>query len=160
MTSELVKHSSLEEKAKPMGLIIDARTKTGFGAAHKTVKFQMLHVALEFPEIKDVFPATINIQLNNPLWIRNPDHTTPPLPWWDVVHSTFAVEIFSFVRIKFEYPLNASLREAWIYIAHNSPHMLDPCMFELISDKIPNLTSETPCRVHIDKGQRADAFIV
>ena len=117
-----------------MTITIDAIYVKGLDAAHRNIKFQIPHLVLDFPEIEKIFPGTINVKLNSPLWILEADHTTPFLPWWDVGRGEFIREQFSFVRIEFEYPLGAPRKTAWFYIPHGSPYRFDPFTFEIITE--------------------------
>jgi hypothetical protein len=105
-----------------------------------------------FSEIKDIYTASINVLLDQPLHISKFDCTTLPIPWWDVgaTHSgCWAVERFSFVRIHFEYPVPTEPHRAWFYIGYNSSYFRDPTRFEIITEKIEELTVGERCRVHI-----------
>jgi hypothetical protein len=139
-----------------MKIVIDGTVFKGHGVASKNIKFQLPHLVWQFPEIKDVFPASINVLLDAPL--HNPifDYTTLPTPWWDVVDESsrrwgWAVEKFSFLRIGFECPLSGPMYRAWIFGCHNSQWFPDPLRFEIITEKIPDISYGTRCRIHIEK---------
>jgi hypothetical protein len=109
-----------------MARICDATVFKGAGVFSKNIKYQMPHLVWQFPDIKDIYPASINVQLDKPLPIRKYDCTTLPIPWFDVDYSGrvlgWQVERFSFLEI---------LR------------------FEIISNKIPGVTNGQRCRLHI-----------
>jgi hypothetical protein len=63
---------------------ITATVQPGAGVASKNLKFQMPHVIGHFPELKDIYTATINLQLDKPLLISKLQRTTPTIRWWDV----------------------------------------------------------------------------
>src|ERR1700692_2207921 len=58
--------------------IIDAKVFRGCGVASKNLKFQLPHLVWQFPEIKDIFPGSINVQLDAPLHNLNYDYATLP----------------------------------------------------------------------------------
>jgi hypothetical protein len=131
---------------------IEATIFKGYGAASKNIKFQMPHLIWHFPEIENIYTATINVLLDEPLGISEYDFTTLPIPWWDVDHDRpgfWAEEVFSFIRIAFEYPVGASPKSAWFYIGHNSAYFDDARRFEVITEKIEAPTLGARCRVHI-----------
>jgi hypothetical protein len=76
-------------------------------------------------DIKEIYPGSINVRLDQSLQITSYDYTTLPIPWWDVdaTHpGRWVSEIFSFVEIKFEYPQGGTPRRAWIFDCHNSAY--------------------------------------
>lgn len=131
--------------------IIDATIIRGCGVASKNIKFQMPHLIWHFPEIKDIFTASINVNLDKALTISKVDFTTLPIAWWDVDEKQghWAVERFSFVRIKFEYPIGGTCHTAWFFDCHNSAYHGDTFRFEIITEKIANLSNGQRCRIHI-----------
>ena len=123
--------------------IIDATVFRGFGVASKNIKYQLPHLAWLFPEIRDIFPGSINVRLDSPLRNLSYDYTTLPTPWWDVdQHSAgrWAVETFSFLRIGFESPTDGPLHRAWIFDCHNSRWFADPLCFEVITEKVADIS--------------------
>lgn len=135
-----------------MTLIIHATIERGFGVANKNLKFQMPHLVWQFPDIKDIHLGTINVLLDKPLPNLNYDHTTLPLPWWDVDEThrgRWAVEQFSFLEIKFEYPVGGPSYRAWFFDCHNSSYHQNPNRFGIITHKIPNLSAGARCKVHV-----------
>lgn len=103
-----------------MTTIINATVAEGQKAANWILKFQLPYLVWQFPEIKNIHPATINVKTETALEIENVDFKTPSVPWW--TGKGWTAEEFSFLRVGFEYPLNSAPREAWIYIPENSPH--------------------------------------
>jgi hypothetical protein len=94
--------------------IIGGTVVRGFGVASKNIKFQLPHLVVNFPEIKEVFCASINVKLDAPLHDLNYDYTTPPIRWWDLLDERsgfgqWAVEKFSFLRIGFECPVDGPM---------------------------------------------------
>jgi hypothetical protein len=109
----------------------------------------------QFPEIKDIFPGSINLEMDTPLQNPTYDYTTLPTPWWDVDprkpdDGKWAVEKFSFLRIWFEYPAHGPAYRAWIFGCHNSRWFCDPYRFEVIAEKIVGLSYGGRCRIRID----------
>jgi hypothetical protein len=120
----------------------------------KNIKFQLAHLVWQFPDIKEIYPGSINVRLDQSLQITSYDYTTLPTPWWDVdaTHpGRWVSEIFSFVEIKFEYPLGGTLRRAWIFDCHNSAYFSDPVRFryETISTKVEGISYNQRCRLHL-----------
>jgi hypothetical protein len=139
-----------------MYLVIDATVLRGFGVASKNIKFQMPYLIWQFPELKDIHTATINVQLEKPLRITKLERTTPPLPWWDVDvdnpnSGRWHIEQFSIVPIKFEFPVRTSNKEAWLFVSHGSAIFRNPHHYEVVAEKIDGLAPGNRCRIHIQK---------
>jgi hypothetical protein len=96
----------------PMSAIFDATVSKGFGVANKNIKFQMPHLLWQFPDIRDIYPGSINVTLDKPLHIPKFDYVTLPTPWWDVDDDhlgKWAIERFGFLEIKFEFPVGGTI---------------------------------------------------
>jgi hypothetical protein len=93
------------KRTEPMTTVIEGTIMQGLGAARKTVRLQMPHLVQQFPQIHGCYEATINLQLDRPLRVNNPDHTTGLIRWYPQAPPEWAGEKFSFLRIKFECPL-------------------------------------------------------
>ncbi len=135
-----------------MDEIIDATIFKGHGVASKNVKSQLPHLIEQFPEIKDIFPATINVKLDRPFSNLKYDFTTSPIKWWDAdahkpTRGFWHLEQFSFLRIKFEYPTGGSIYNAWGLGCHDSQWFNDPLTHEVIAEKVANLSYDTRCRI-------------
>jgi hypothetical protein len=122
--------------------------------ASKNVKSQLPHLIEQFPEIKDVYPATINVKLDEPFSDLKYDFTTSPIQWWDADANRPELgfrhtESFSFLRIKFEYPTGGPIYNAWLFGCHDSHWFNDPLRLshEVIAEKIANLSYNTRCRI-------------
>ena len=132
---------------------VDGTIFKGHGVASKNIKFQLPQLVWQFPEIKDVFPGSINVQLVTPLRNLKYDYTTVPTPWWDVDQhrpGQWAIEEFSFLRIWFEYPAHGPAYRAWIFGCHNSQWFSNPHRFEIIAEEIAGIVSGAHCRIRID----------
>jgi hypothetical protein len=139
-----------------MEAFIDGTIAQGAGTGSKNLKFQMPHLIWHYPEISTIYPATINVLLDKPLELHRYDFTTLPIPWWDVDDKTsgrWRAERFSFLRIKFEYPIDTTAQDAWFYVAHDSTHFSDPQRFEIIAEKIEGLVCGHRCRIYIPRSQ-------
>jgi hypothetical protein len=143
-----------------MSTIVDATVVEGFKAASNNLKFQLPHLIWQFPEIEKIHPGTINVKLDSALEIENTDFTTPVLPWWDNGRGGWVAEVFSFLRIGFEYPLNSEPHNAWFYISHGSAHRLNPFVFRVITEHISSIAYQARCRVHVNKATRKTDLIV
>lgn len=62
-------------------------------------------------------------------------------------------EKFGFLEIKFEYPVGGTPHRAWLFDCHNSTYHDDPIRFEIISEKIDNLSNGQPCKLYIEKSK-------
>jgi hypothetical protein len=56
-----------------MTVIIEGTIIKGCGVANKNIKFQMPHLVWQFPDIKDIYPGSINVSLEKPLRILTYD---------------------------------------------------------------------------------------
>lgn len=134
-----------------MTLLLDGTWST-HGRDHKGArwnleKWQRQHLLREFPEIQHCFSGTINLTLDAALYVVRTDTTTTSIQWKPGV-----TERFSFLRVRFACPRDSDAVDAWIYLAHDSPHRNDPCSHEIMTTyhKLP-----TPeCRVWIDRPYR------
>lgn len=132
-----------------MTLVLKGNISSGIGAANQTLRFQKPHLIQYFPEIREVKEGTINVHLDEPLHIRTPSYTTPPIEW-----VPGQIERFGFLRIKFEFPLGAEPQPAWIYIPDNSPHRYNLFGVEIIAPPIQGLRSGESCQIHIQSDHK------
>lgn len=115
----------------------------GMHVAHQTVGRQIPLIAQEFPEIADCHYATINFALQLPLIVAVPDYRTNPICWrkdnlvfrfWSWTSDwNRTSEVFDLVRIAIEVPFGGPPHDAWLYVAHNSPHRKTPKIHEAIA---------------------------
>lgn len=139
-----------------MTVIFDATLFQGHGVANKNIKFQMPHLVWQFPDIKNIYPASINVKFDKPSGALNYDYVTLPIPWWDVDDRNpgcWVRERFGFLQINFEYPVKGPQYRAWFFDCYNSSFHTDPIRFEIISEKIDNLSNGQRCKVHIDNSK-------
>jgi hypothetical protein len=141
-----------------MNAIIDATIVTGLGTAARTLKWQLPHLIKYFPEIANCHLGSINLQLDRPLRIANPDCTTPPIHWSPLDPTLF--ERFSFLRGGFEYPTGAPPQQAWLYIAHDARERLGLFAAEIIAPYIETVRPGERCRLHIIKKHKFTEIIV
>jgi hypothetical protein len=142
-----------------MSIKIDGEIVPGLGGAHAALGLQIVHLTSRFPALVGIHPGTINIQLDQPLRILNPDFESP------IIHAAGAPvgEKFGFLEITFESPLGGAPRTAWIYMPHNSPHFHNVFHIEVVTNFISDGTATakgTRCRIHIDKPHRKEDLIV
>ena len=76
-------HGGLET----MAAIYNGVVFGGLGVFSKNIKYQLPHLVWQFPDIKDIHPGSINVQLDTPLQVETYDCTTLPIPWLDVDNS-------------------------------------------------------------------------
>jgi CTP-dependent riboflavin kinase len=141
-------------------VIIEGKIVKGYGAARQNLEWQMPYFIKTFPEIKDCYLGSINLELLRPLKILTPDFTTDPIKW----HPGYPnlEERFGFTRIKLETVNsadNSSIVAAWIYDPHNSPHRPDPFYVEIIAPEI-SLDDIKLCKIHLDKDYKTTPFII
>jgi len=113
-----------------MSLIVAGTKISGLGLATTAVAKQYDHLVREFPDIRDVHRwGTLNLQLEYPLRILNPDYTTSAIEWEPGFR-----EQFSLTRIDIEPCKQSALAQpAWIYVAHRSPHRANTLFIELLT---------------------------
>jgi hypothetical protein len=102
----------------------------GQGDASKNYQRMIAAAAVHCPEIANCgLFGTINVHLDEPFDKTRGDCWTPKLPWvpvsfngtpWD--QTTSRLEEFGFVRIRFEYPLNGDIHNAWIVFPSLHPY--------------------------------------
>ena len=112
-----------------MSVIIKGTKISGLGLGVTTVAKQYEHLVREFPDIRDVHRwGTLNLQLDYPLRILNPDYTTSAIEW----EAGFK-ERFSLTRIDIEPCATGKVQSAWIYVAHRSPHRANTLFIEMLT---------------------------
>lgn len=141
-----------------MTVIIDATIVTGLGAAARTLKLQMPHLVKHFPEIANCHIGSINLELDRPLRVNNPDFTTPPLRWSPLDPTLF--EQFSFLRVGFECPIGTPPQPAWLYIAHHARERLGLFAAELVAPFIEAARPNVRCRLHLAREHKLAAIVV
>jgi hypothetical protein len=115
-----------------MPLVISGEVKTGLNKAAWNVEKQFEHVAKDYPD-KDIqqIPrwGTLNIELDFPLRIKNPDYITHAIEYHPGVK-----ERFSLTRVALQPNRQASdIQPAWIYMAEWSPHRYDTRFIEVLT---------------------------
>src|ERR1700740_2829242 len=109
---------------------ITGRVIKGLGAAIRNLKTQLPLIVEEFPEVRDCFGGTINLELEKGLLVLSSDHRTRPLDW----HPDHAPgEVFDLLRVQLEAPKDSTAVAAWLYIPFNSPHRSNLKMHEVIA---------------------------
>ena len=97
-----------------------------------------IEVSKDFPEVADCHPGTINLELECPLEVTQPDHRTAPLAWTPSGRTT---EVFDLLRIELEFGPLPTRVPAWLYVAHASPHRGTPTVHEVITQQL-NLSGQ------------------
>jgi hypothetical protein len=143
-----------------MGTTLEATIVGGLGAASATLSLQMPHLIRQFSKIANCHHATINVQLDLPLRVNNPDYTTQPIAWHSSRPQYF--EKFSFLQIGFECPIGEVMRDAWVYVAHNSPHYTNLFIAEILTTRMDEAHVKVGmrCRVHISKDIRTSEVLI
>jgi hypothetical protein len=133
----------------------------GLRAARDNLRIQLPLIEPEFPEISGCHYGTVNLELNAQLIVNTPDHRTKPIP----CHQGGGTEVFDFVRIQIEAPVNTKPIQAWLYIAHDSPNRATPHVHEVLGPFLPNV-GDGRCRIQIDRNftryenTRYDVFVI
>lgn len=113
-------------------VMIKGTIQRGAGQSQNTIKEQMPFFRDCFPEVADCKVGTLNIRLEKPVVVTNPDFTTRSLPWHPALKLAKSGEMFQFVRIRLtlegQKPVNA-----WIYRAQFSPYREDPFLIEVLA---------------------------
>lgn len=122
-----------------------ARIVPGLGVAQRTLARQLPLISQDFPEVADCHPGTINLELEFPLEVTQPDHRTIPLAWTPSGRTT---EVFDLVRIELEFGPLPTRVPAWLYVAHASPHRSTPTVHEVIAQQL-NLSDVHECQIHL-----------
>jgi ADP-heptose:LPS heptosyltransferase len=139
-------HELLATAPEPEQLLsVRARIVPGLGVATGTLARQLPLISQDFPEVADCYPGTINLELELPLTVIQPDHRTDPLAWTPSGRTT---EVFELVRIELELDQLQAHVPAWLYVAQNSPHRSTPTVHEVIARRI-NLSEVRVCRLRL-----------
>jgi hypothetical protein len=126
-------------------IALEAKVFAGLRKANQTIAAQLPQIINFFPEVTGCHTASINLELEEPLQVNNPDFTTPPIHW----HPAADPEQFSFLRVKLEHPWGGTHHKAWLYIAHFSPHRPNLFVVEVIAAQIAGLAYGDRCRLHV-----------
>lgn len=137
-----------------MSLTIDGRIVPGIGAARGRLQTLWGWLTSQYPPITACHPGgTINVQLDQPLRVNHPHHTTQPAPRDH--------ERFSFLAINLECPVATNPRPAWILMPDHSPHRSNLFHVELLAEFIQEVGNGLPCRLHIaDPHTTSEVLIV
>jgi CTP-dependent riboflavin kinase len=136
---------------------IDGKIVSGLNGAHTALAFQLPHLISRFHVLAGCHPGTINVELDQPLRIQNPDFESPPIIWLP----GHPPEKFAFLEITLEIPIGSSGRKAWIYVPSNSPHFHNVYRVEVIAPFIAAGTTQgTRCRVQTPKQHRIEPLII
>jgi hypothetical protein len=128
-------------------LAIGGSYQQGTGTASSNLKIQLPIIAQAFPEVINCH-GTINVKLDTNLFVITPDHRTGRIRWND---GNFPDgEVFDLLRVSLAIPDGSAAFDAWLYIAHGSPHRAMPDVHEFISHHwANNITHGMQCRLLI-----------
>jgi len=139
---------------------INGESLQGIGGAHVALALQLPFLVSRFPVLAGCHPGTLNIQLDQPLRVANPNFVSPPIRWHPQHQPP---EIFSFIEVSLDLPLGSSRGRAWICIPFHSPHFHNVYQVELIAPFIADLAATavgTRCCIHIPKPHTTRALII
>jgi hypothetical protein len=105
--------------------------RTWTGAALGNLPLQIPGIAPGFPEIKDFYPATVNVRFEPKIIVAGCDHRTPPIRW----EGGDQGEVFDFVRVRLVFEKLELRLRALMYVAHWSVHRNDPHKHEFLVEK-------------------------
>ena len=129
-------------------VFIDGEIVEGWKRAQMALAVQLPIFVRRLPDLAGCYPGTINVQLDEALYVQTPDLVTPPIRWTLYRPE----EHFSFLEITFESPVGTTPRRAWIYIPSGSPHFQDVHHIEVITQFLPiGAEIGTRCRIRISK---------
>jgi len=115
----------------------------GFGVASQNLKKGLLaELTKLFPEIAGCCPGTINVKLDLPLKIYNPQFISPRIRIMDN-------ETFGLHGVEFECPLGTASLRSWILLPERSPHRVDIFYAEIMTGKLDAAVSGARCALHI-----------
>ena len=123
-------------------------------ASRCTIAAQMPCFVKEIPEMEGSYYGTINLRLDSQLGIENPDLEI--LCVWCGPPG----EMFGFLEIAIEFPIESEPRQAWIYIPYGSPHRGNRFQVEIISREINGLGYGSRCRINLPRGNMEAGGIV
>jgi hypothetical protein len=134
---------------RPYEMVLDGKIIKGVGSA-STVLPQLLPIlAREYDELRNAHPATINVDVDNPIDLKIDFKTDQILCAPPCLHRV------EFVRVRFEFPLGTvTNEEAWIYqpygwhwgCGHKS------WVEVLVSKELANVEPDRCCKIHVLNG--------
>ena len=151
-----------------MDVVIEATVQRGARVANKNIKSQLPKLISQFPELKDIHTATINLRLDKPLLISKFERTTF-IRWWDVDVGRAGFwhpEEFSILPIKFEYPINGQTKDGWLFVSHDSGYFRRAQtasglfrfeVIEVVTEQIAGLQYGHRCKIYVEKTNAVDA---
>jgi hypothetical protein len=122
----------------------------GHGQAGNSLAKQIPKIAEGgFPEIRDVHPATINIQFQEKIIVAGADHRTAPIRW-DVGQGEG--EIFDLVRVRLRFGNStAPPTPALLYVSQWTVYRNDPHMHEFLAAKVNGLRTGMSAFLECDR---------
>jgi hypothetical protein len=145
--------------------ILKGTVMQGWGAAHRAIAIQREHLLPFFPDLTQFHIGTINVRVDEPLFISQFDVSTPPIKW----HPTQDTDRFSFLRIGFQLdtPNFGPPVDAVIYHAAASPHHQaaspdhsDPRFVEVVTRRL-NIAYGIRCLIHVNRpSERGPAVVL
>lgn len=137
---------------------IEGARFSGLGQASETVAAQMEGISRGFPEFRRCHPATINVEFDQPLVVRHPDHDTGLMPWF-YRGELIDRETFKLLRIVFEAVCDPPVTaRGWIYISSGAPYGKMPRQHEIVLERWIEIPTECRCAVHIDREHHEEAI--
>ena len=105
----------------------------GYGGAASAIEKQFQRVVKEFPDIAGIHQwGTLNVLLQYPLRIINPDFTTSAIEWEPGRKEMFSLTTVGLQKV----PMVEQPFDAWVYAAHASPHRGNALMVEIVAPTI------------------------
>src|SRR5713101_7548886 len=127
--------------------ILKGTVRSETRAAHRAISVQIPHLS-PFIDLSKFHVGTINVILDDPLFITQFDMSTPPIKWHPMEDS----DRFSFLKVGFqlETPAFGIPVDAVVYHAAASPHRSDPRFIEIMTCKL-DIGGASRCLIHVDR---------
>ena len=122
----------------------------GFGQASQSISLQIPKIAADgFEEIRNYYPATLNVRFEPMVIVAKSQYRTNPIRWKG---DQPVGEIFDFIQVRLLFKQPEVQAKALLYISHWTVYRLDPHMHEFLVDKfIGGLQSGTPVLMECDR---------
>jgi CTP-dependent riboflavin kinase len=135
-----------------MAVRITGTVIRGEGNAERNHSVLIPLLARHLPEIANSSQfGTINVQLDQALDKSRADIWTRRIIWEPIQWAQRRVEIFGFIRIKLEYPVNGPIYDCWIILPEGSRLTYSADKAEIIADVfIQGVAYGAGCVINID----------
>jgi hypothetical protein len=138
-----------------MSAIIVGQKIPGLGGAGKALEKQFSKLVQGFPDIAGVHKyGTLNIWLHYPLRIYSPDFTSQEIEWEEDLKETF-----SLTKVELQKYGEQQKYDAWIYVAHGSPHRGNALMIEILTQTL-DIKDDDQVLIYLPKYRYSSCIIL